>query len=378
METWNREELYNEVWEQPLVKTATKYGVSAVALGKVCRKLQIPLPRRGYWTKREFGKPVERLPLPEAKNLPIVQRIKFPPAERSITSQSALDEPEPTDPEFLRISAFESRSLSIDPNAKWHKLVKEAERTLKPSKPDDRGILQPLYYREQCLDLNVSRESLGRALVFINAVILALEAEGFPVTVKPGKHETSAKIFGHDVHFAMAERAHVVGRREVKESPSWTRTVVDYRPTGVLEFRIGDYSFGGIIRDGKRGRLETQLSKCVAALLRKGRARVLSAKLQAQREIEEAAKERERQELAKQIAEEERKVKELETWVANWKHAHEIREFINSLERIWEQAGHDLSPETQKGQRILWMKQQADRLDPMLPSPPSILDRKGN
>jgi hypothetical protein len=30
-----------------------------------------------------------------------------------------------------------------------------------------------------------------------------------------------------------------------------------------------------------------------------------------------------------------------------------------------------------KGQRILWMKQQADRLDPMLSSPPSILDRKG-
>jgi hypothetical protein len=31
----------------------------------------------------------------------------------------------------------------------------------------------------------------------------------------------------------------------------------------------------------------------------------------------------------------------------------------------------------EKGQRIAWMKQQADRLDPMIPSPPSILDRKG-
>jgi hypothetical protein len=39
METWNPEELYNEIWEQPLVKTAAKYGISAVALGKVCRKL---------------------------------------------------------------------------------------------------------------------------------------------------------------------------------------------------------------------------------------------------------------------------------------------------------------------------------------------------
>ena len=54
-----------------------------------------------------------------------------------------------------------------------------------------------------------------------------------------------------------------------------------------------------------------------------------------------------------------------------------IPNIIAALEKVWAQEGHDLSPEAPKGQRILWMKQQADRLDPMLPSPPSILDRKG-
>jgi hypothetical protein len=57
MGTWDREELYAEVWEKPLVKVAPKYGISAVALAKVCRKLQIPLPGRGYWTKKECSKP---------------------------------------------------------------------------------------------------------------------------------------------------------------------------------------------------------------------------------------------------------------------------------------------------------------------------------
>jgi hypothetical protein len=70
-------------------------------------------------------------------------------------------------------------------------------------------------------------------------------------------------------------------------------------------------------------------------------------------------------------------VEELEIWVTNWKRAQEMREFIIALEKVWEKAGHDLSREAQKGQRILWMNQQADRFDPMLPSPPSILDRKG-
>ena len=109
METWNRQELYAEIWEQPFVKVAAKYGISAVVLRKVCRKLQIPLPGRGYWTKKEFGKPVEKLPLPEARNVPIVHRFKFsrPP---DYVNSSAL----PTDVEYRRIVEFESRSLAVD------------------------------------------------------------------------------------------------------------------------------------------------------------------------------------------------------------------------------------------------------------------------
>lgn len=160
METWNRVELYAEIWEQPLVKVAPKYGISAVALGKVCQKLQIPRPGRGYWVKKEFGKPVERLPLLPGKNLPVVKRFKFPPPEGAAAPVPKASEEAPSDPEYLRIVEFESREIRVDPNAKLHSLVKTAERILKHTKPDDRGILQPPCYREQCLDLYVSKESL--------------------------------------------------------------------------------------------------------------------------------------------------------------------------------------------------------------------------
>jgi hypothetical protein len=73
---WNRVELYNEVWDQPLVKLSRKYGISDVRLGKVCRKLKIPHPGRGYWAKRKAGVPVERLPLPEFKDAPVVRQMK--------------------------------------------------------------------------------------------------------------------------------------------------------------------------------------------------------------------------------------------------------------------------------------------------------------
>lgn len=379
METWNREELYKEVWDQPLVKLAPKYGISAVALGKVCDKLQIPLPGRGYWIKKEFGKSVERLPLPEAKNLPVVHRLKFPqPQEAVPTAPSALPPAPPkvpTDPEWVSIVAFESRNIALNTNLKRHPLVKESERILKRATADARGILEPPAFGEPCLDLRVSKQSLERALDLVNAVIQTLEAEGFPVSVERGKHETGVEIFGHRVRFALAEKARVVGRRQVKEY-SWTRTEFDYKSTEELEFRVGNYSHGQKFRDGKNSRLESQLSACVAALMREGRASVISAKLEEQRKIEEATKEREREELARRIAEEEKRVKDLDVWVMNWTRAKQTREFVAALEKVWAQEGHDLSPETPKGQRILWMKQQADRLDPMLSSPPSVLDRK--
>ncbi len=72
---WNRVELYNEVWDQPLVKLSRKYGISDVRLGKVCRKLPIPHPGRGYWAKRAVGQTVEQVPLPEFKDATVVKRL---------------------------------------------------------------------------------------------------------------------------------------------------------------------------------------------------------------------------------------------------------------------------------------------------------------
>jgi hypothetical protein len=88
-----------------MVKIAPKYGISAVALGKVCRKLQIPIPGRGYWVKKQFGKPVEQLPLTVGKDIPIVLRQKYPQPQDISHSQTVSTNQEPTDPEFARIGS---------------------------------------------------------------------------------------------------------------------------------------------------------------------------------------------------------------------------------------------------------------------------------
>jgi hypothetical protein len=75
--SWQRVELYNEVWHQPVLKLAKKYGISDVRIGKVCRKLKIPHPGRGYWARRAVGIAVEQLPLPEFTDAPVVRRLKL-------------------------------------------------------------------------------------------------------------------------------------------------------------------------------------------------------------------------------------------------------------------------------------------------------------
>jgi hypothetical protein len=61
---YNRDVLYGEVWAEPIQKLAAKYGISDVGLAKVCRKLRVPVPGRGYWAKKTAGKKVRKRPAP--------------------------------------------------------------------------------------------------------------------------------------------------------------------------------------------------------------------------------------------------------------------------------------------------------------------------
>lgn len=62
----SRQELYRQVWEMPMIRLGEQYGISGNGLKKICRRLKIPFPPRGYWAKRWFGKSMKQMPLSEA------------------------------------------------------------------------------------------------------------------------------------------------------------------------------------------------------------------------------------------------------------------------------------------------------------------------
>lgn len=55
-ENISRESLFALVWERPSTQVARQFGISDVALAKLCDKLQVPKPPRGYWAKVRAGR----------------------------------------------------------------------------------------------------------------------------------------------------------------------------------------------------------------------------------------------------------------------------------------------------------------------------------
>ena len=54
--TVSREELFRQVWATPMSRLARDYGISGNGLAKICDRLKVPYPPRGYWAKKGGGK----------------------------------------------------------------------------------------------------------------------------------------------------------------------------------------------------------------------------------------------------------------------------------------------------------------------------------
>src|SRR5690606_10561147 len=60
----SRAQLYEMVWQEPMMRVAARYGVSSSYLARVCTELRIPRPARGYWAQLVVNKAPSKAPLP--------------------------------------------------------------------------------------------------------------------------------------------------------------------------------------------------------------------------------------------------------------------------------------------------------------------------
>ena len=62
-----REELYTQVWAEPMTMLARLYGLSDRGLAKTCDRMGVPVPGRGYWAKVHSGRVPPQAKLPRIK-----------------------------------------------------------------------------------------------------------------------------------------------------------------------------------------------------------------------------------------------------------------------------------------------------------------------
>ncbi|HSB70086.1 MAG TPA: hypothetical protein VLT62_12200 [Candidatus Methylomirabilis sp.] len=58
-----RQELYERVWAEPVESLAKSWGLSGRGLAKVCERMGVPVPPRGYWARIQHGQHPRKTPL---------------------------------------------------------------------------------------------------------------------------------------------------------------------------------------------------------------------------------------------------------------------------------------------------------------------------
>lgn len=371
----SRQELYERVWSEPLLKVSKDLGISDVGLAKVCKRYDIPTPPRGSWAKKRSGKNPRATKLPNPQE---DQVVSFPLAGRTAAPETPVDD---VDNEPRITVANQLRSP--------HRLVVEARECLSLATKDACGRLQA--QEPMPLSIVVSKSLVRRALLISDALLKSLEDQGHQVQQGP-----KVTILGQSVGFQIEEPI-----KTVQEVPTEHDLSGDYQfghsrrvrkrvATGRLKLVIpaaADRCCGRQCRaswsDGKNRKLEDCLNEIIHGLVAVAeRLRDEEAARQKRREAEreraeqaaEAARERARRRRLQ--AEEQQRVDDLLEQLSEWKRSQELRAFVEVVLKQHEAAGKPADEGSDISNWASWARRHADRMDPLRPSPTSILDER--
>lgn len=167
-----RETLYAEVWAKPMTKVAAKYGMSSSYLARVCTRMNVPRPERGYWAKLAVGKAPKQSPLPDARPGDELEWSRDGEPRR-------VQRPLPQAPKKSSVKRRRSRNN----RASTHHLLARAREHFEVARESDDGYLKP--QKKLLVDLIISKGSLSRGLTMFNDFLLALEDRGHRVVIAP-------------------------------------------------------------------------------------------------------------------------------------------------------------------------------------------------
>jgi len=378
-----RDELYAQVWAEPISKLARQYGLSDRGLAKICTRMGIPTPGRGYWAKVQSGRTPVQVKLPDLK-----------PGQRErvvLTRQGQiLEDSEEYQAVAEQVSHEQDPEHQIDvPEALAEPLpmISKTMKSLGSARANEAGIARPR--ARQCLDVRINKDSIERATRVMDALVRALEARDIGlIHDREGEYGSQLVIDGERLGFRLEEK---IRREPYQPTPAEQKKLDENRyyryqlpddkfvPTGQLCLKL-DTGYGSGLRsswaDGKKQRIEHCLNKFLVAAYQAA-AYQKAKRLERERE-ERARRERERQLaiLRKQIEHEQARLDLLNEQSRAWQEACQLRDYVQAVRSTGYYSRQAITDGRDLDEWCAWALEQANRLDPTVTSPPSVLDYK--
>jgi len=366
-----REDLYEQVWETPISRLAPEeYGVSDVALQKICKKLQVPTPPRGYWAKRQHGQDPPKEPLPDLpEDAPSTHVFHSRGTGKSGDSrQEKAPDSEEEDPSIPPIDIPEGEvppELS-DP----HPLIKKTRDTLEDARVDNYGRVGLNSRGSPSVSVNVSPDALPRALRILDSLVKAAESIGWEACASNERNNASClKVEGEEIPLRITEKTD----REETGIPETERPFRDrkytYTPTGRLYLT---FPFVHPTPEGRKKWTESEersLEEMIPSVLERAHeaAYQLKRKRKERRREQQIRKEKRRKREAKKTRREneKRRRKELEEEATQWQKSQTLRHYIEEVARRAETQSLTDEKRREIEDWLGWAREHADRLDPL-------------
>ena len=255
---------------------------------------------------------------------------------------------------------------------KPHPLISSTRRRLK----EEHGYGPLLHLGgTESLDISVGKDSVARALWFMQSLITKCESGGIRFTVAP-KYPLATTVVVDDtpIQFRIKEKtnrieklpsAQEAARRRIHESQYWSREY-EYSPSGLVYFEIREWR-----APRKNWLIPTAppMDACFESILANLRKTALALKKAEQDRREEEAKRREEErrrfEEQQKRAEEAKRIEELRQIAAEWDESVRLGAYLDAFEKHVSGLGCDLSSSTGTGRWLAWAREYSRRLNPL-------------
>jgi hypothetical protein len=362
---YSREEFYDLIWttrESTIFAELRSYALNLKAL---CQKFNVPMPGDEYWAAVRAKQTPERVALP-VDTRPEVQTIVFGKeikAQKRATEEAEEREFSPEFAALLRAAREMPLPEVGEKLVKPHPLVAFAYDHYRSKEPSAKVKVLPIY---------VTPKALLRALCLMDALIKRVEALGGSVSVN-GEEQAVIQFLGYQELISLAERS----KRVYQDVPAnaWGSRPYQMVPTGQLYIATartyGDYL---LVWSPTRRDIDLGVHKLVIRLITTMAKSDSRAQQRRAEELAERQQAHRQEELQAKQKQEQAEVDQLIKNAQDWELSQTLNAYLDAACEMVLLRDGKIDLDGRIAKYLRWARDQAKRLDPLTPSPPSVLD----